>query len=105
MIHHRILSAKHKGLRNAISRLTFYAGSMNYRDPDQLYMLKMTGRDFGLIYNDMITYETEYIMKPLVARSSMAAEHAEIRSEEHTSELQSHHDLVCRLLLEKNKTH
>src|SRR5437667_1874057 len=27
----------------------------------------------------------------------------EIRSEEHTSELQSHHDLVCRLLLEKKK--
>src|SRR5574343_1054378 len=24
-----------------------------------------------------------------------------IRSEEHTSELQSHHDIVCRLLLEK----
>src|SRR3970282_1945240 len=27
---------------------------------------------------------------------------AGLRSEEHTSELQSHHDLVCRLLLEKN---
>src|SRR6266540_4384233 len=27
--------------------------------------------------------------------------HLERRSEEHTSELQSHHDLVCRLLLEK----
>src|SRR5437667_5577963 len=27
------------------------------------------------------------------------------RSEEHTSELQSHHDLVCRLLLEKKKEH
>src|SRR5947207_10946426 len=26
------------------------------------------------------------------------------RSEEHTSELQSHSDLVCRLLLEKNNT-
>src|SRR5437667_8807406 len=26
-----------------------------------------------------------------------------LRSEEHTSELQSHHDLVCRLLLEKKK--
>src|SRR5437667_2363498 len=26
------------------------------------------------------------------------------RSEEHTFELQSHHDLVCRLLLEKKKT-
>src|SRR5437667_869468 len=29
---------------------------------------------------------------------------AAVRSEEHTSELQSHHDLVCRLLLEKKKT-
>src|SRR5437773_8203242 len=27
----------------------------------------------------------------------------DVRSEEHTSELQSHHDLVCRLLLEKKK--
>src|SRR5437773_3230450 len=34
------------------------------------------------------------------------AEHlrgSDVRSEEHTSELQSHHDLVCRLLLEKKK--
>src|SRR5438034_7433489 len=32
-------------------------------------------------------------------------DHVERRSEEHTSELQSHSDLVCRLLLEKkNKT-
>src|SRR5437773_12401655 len=29
--------------------------------------------------------------------------HGRSRSEEHTSELQSHHDLVCRLLLEKKK--
>src|SRR5438132_6550863 len=29
---------------------------------------------------------------------------AAVRSEEHTSELQSHSDLVCRLLLEKKKT-
>src|SRR5437773_5370654 len=29
---------------------------------------------------------------------------ASVRSEEHTSELQSHHDLVCRLLLEKKNT-
>src|SRR5438132_9448464 len=28
-----------------------------------------------------------------------------IRSEEHTSELQSHSDLVCRLLLEKKNKH
>src|SRR5438034_5364544 len=30
-------------------------------------------------------------------------DHAAERSEEHTSELQSHSDLVCRLLLEKKK--
>src|SRR5690242_21492336 len=30
---------------------------------------------------------------------------AVVRSEEHTSELQSHVNLVCRLLLEKKKTH
>src|SRR5260370_6837224 len=29
----------------------------------------------------------------------------ELRSEEHTSELQSHLNLVCRLLLEKKKSH
>src|SRR5437588_6506822 len=29
---------------------------------------------------------------------------SKLRSEEHTSELQSHSDLVCRLLLEKKKT-
>src|SRR5260221_6763323 len=32
-------------------------------------------------------------------------EKGEERSEEHTSELQSHSDLVCRLLLEKKKKH
>src|SRR5260370_7883421 len=30
---------------------------------------------------------------------------AQVRSEEHTSELQSHLNLVCRLLLEKKKQH
>src|SRR5476649_2312240 len=29
----------------------------------------------------------------------------QMRSEEHTSELQSHSDIVCRLLLEKKKKH
>src|SRR5436190_10302635 len=34
---------------------------------------------------------------------SETARHRDSRSEEHTSELQSHSDLVCRLLLEKKK--
>src|SRR2546428_2869328 len=43
-------------------------------------------------------------LPPLVA-DDLGAEHriAELRSEEHTSELQSRSDLVCRLLLEKKK--
>src|SRR5437667_5615038 len=37
-----------------------------------------------------------------IFRNLLAYRHAgNPRSEEHTSELQSHHDLVCRLLLEK----
>src|SRR5471032_578844 len=38
-----------------------------------------------------------------VLKDDAIAEIAHQRSEEHTSELQSHHDLVCRLLLEKKK--
>src|SRR5690349_25122228 len=37
-------------------------------------------------------------------RRDRSAQRGEIRSEEHTSELQSRRDLVCRLLLEKKKT-
>src|SRR5438034_7563439 len=40
--------------------------------------------------------------KPTVPLST-ERRRAEDRSEEHTSELQSHSDLVCRLLLEKKK--
>src|SRR5437773_3729228 len=35
--------------------------------------------------------------------TNQSCKRATSRSEEHTSELQSHHDLVCRLLLEKKK--
>src|SRR6266849_9217213 len=37
-------------------------------------------------------------------RPGAGAIHPRVRSEEHTSELQSRVDLVCRLLLEKKKT-
>src|SRR5438132_6508464 len=47
------------------------------------------------------------VSTPLVAQPSYGHQrsHApsQTRSEEHTSELQSHSDLVCRLLLEKKK--
>src|SRR2546426_7264417 len=40
-----------------------------------------------------------------IAQAPQVAEHEEPRSEEHTSELQSPCNLVCRLLLEKKKNH
>src|SRR5438034_8158252 len=44
--------------------------------------------------------------KPLVLLGdSTTSSTVQVRSEEHTSELQSHSDLVCRLLLEKKKHH
>src|SRR5438034_7147369 len=38
---------------------------------------------------------------PLFRLAALIRDNRESRSEEHTSELQSHSDLVCRLLLEK----
>src|SRR5438132_2606572 len=50
---------------------------------------------------------TEYLGKRLprvvVVGAPVRQRVANVRSEEHTSELQSHSDLVCRLLLEKKK--
>src|SRR5260370_18142756 len=40
----------------------------------------------------------------LLASASLSTRDRRERSEEHTSELQSHLNLVCRLLLEKKKT-
>src|SRR5688572_32507469 len=43
------------------------------------------------------------IVSRLAAEDSPALDEALLRSEEHTSELQSQSNLVCRLLLEKKK--
>src|SRR5438034_4541632 len=54
------------------------------------------------------TADRERVAAPLKTRLEQAppvgaVERLAVRSEEHTSELQSHSDLVCRLLLEKKK--
>src|SRR2546421_8024811 len=61
-------------------------------------------RDFGFAYlnvantaNSLDEFKTNLALARLVLNSSSE------RSEEHTSELQSRSDLVCRLLLEKKK--
>src|SRR5436190_12851367 len=44
------------------------------------------------------------LLRPPLARLLQGQPHVAWRSEEHTSELQSHSDLVCRLLLEKKNS-
>src|SRR5438034_7231520 len=54
------------------------------------------------LYQVLALPEDSKVPAPTLPRSGQT----QSRSEEHTSELQSHSDLVCRLLLEKkNKTH
>src|SRR5438034_7994407 len=53
-------------------------------------------------YNDRLPGVVERLLKSGIAEISQGAV-VVFRSEEHTSELQSHSDLVCRLLLEKKK--
>src|SRR5438034_8767806 len=43
------------------------------------------------------------VVEAIATQEGGIAEEESMRSEEHTSELQSHSDLVCRLLLEKKK--
>src|SRR2546428_5567559 len=45
----------------------------------------------------------DFMTKPVEGAELTARVRAALRSEEHTSELQSRSDLVCRLLLEKKK--
>src|SRR3712207_7036046 len=58
-----------------------------------------TGRDGE--YEWETTVPAEHL--PALLRALDAPEDADVRSEEHTSELQSRQYLVCRLLLEKKK--
>src|SRR5438034_4049375 len=52
----------------------------------------------GLLNVPLLVYVLGRNTRKAIGTSSLL-----IRSEEHTSELQSHSDLVCRLLLEKKK--
>src|SRR5699024_6608922 len=59
----------------------------------------------GRAHNIALTSLTQFTLPGDTAGSSNYWYEDIIRSEEHTSELQSRFDLVCRLLLEKKNTH
>src|SRR5438094_7631124 len=61
------------------------------------------GGAFGAIVNSLVN---DVVMPPIgVLLRGVDFSNLFLRSEEHTSELQSPYDLVCRLLLEKKKQH
>src|SRR5699024_11939517 len=53
-------------------------------------------------FNELTAHLVDATMEPV--RQAMSDAGLTARSEEHTSELQSRFDLVCRLLLEKKKS-
>src|SRR5260221_10641803 len=70
-----------------------------HRQSQRFWELNQSGR----LVSSMVKnrgYVSNWTILMMGRKSAMT-----MRSEEHTSELQSHSDLVCRLLLEKKKNH
>src|SRR2546427_7368389 len=101
-----------------VVQITFHPTDVSFNDLLHVFFtihdpttLNRQGGDVGTQYRSAVFYHspeqkavTEKVIKEL------AAEHGwddpivtKVRSEEHTSELQSQSNLVCRLLLEKKK--
>src|SRR5690625_1079290 len=73
---------------------------------DRIYAeVEWLSTSFNLIDTGGIEISDEPMLQKIKNQAEIAIDEADviIRSEEHTSELQSRGHLVCRLLLEKNK--
>src|SRR5699024_12358760 len=79
------------------------SSDLMWKSPTSASILRMSPKDhwsFRLFLN--IPSDCAFPESSILARlAATVASQSTIRSEEHTSELQSRFDLVCRLLLEK----
>src|SRR5260370_23389023 len=89
-----------------MQRLTLYASTIAFQwfavavVAWRAWAHGFTASQFGLTIHD----RTRILVASIVGAATIAAlQWLNLRSEEHTSELQSHLNLVCRLLLEKKK--
>src|SRR5438034_4325662 len=85
-----------------------------FRHPE-LFRQALTHRSFGAEHNERLEFIGDAVLDCVIAlmlyrgfpqlpEGELSRLRANlVRSEEHTSELQSHSELVCRLLLEKKK--
>src|SRR2546426_3616624 len=67
--------------------------------------VEVLGQGVRLQLGDQLPSRVARRGRPAPARQQIGRDRDEARSEEHTSELQSPCNLVCRLLLEKKKKH
>src|SRR5438034_6398858 len=83
-------------------------------EPAQRYSVHVQVREMWLHDEENVEAAADAMKRPLSTLRSArrgtslqlrVGDRLDDRSEEHTSELQSHSDLVCRLLLEKKKRH
>src|SRR2546427_1864396 len=82
-------------------RSTLFPYTTLFRSRLDVEVHALDGREVG-VEQDRV--DRERLRLTLLGRDvAAAALHADLRSEEHTSELQSQSNLVCRLLLEKKK--
>src|SRR2546428_7443726 len=79
-------------------RSTLFPYTTLFRSYKRIVALEQLGRDTA----EAVVWPMSEAAAVLLDRSLRLSEHeTALRSEEHTSELQSRSDLVCRLLLEK----
>src|SRR5688500_20151929 len=87
----------------------FYHVQLRHHPPDRISFPTRRSSDLQFADRYAASYEQARADDPAIARPHpdmllvLAAGTEELRSEEHTSELQSPCNLVCRLLLAKNK--
>src|SRR5690606_41899499 len=93
---------------------SFIAAAPTARSPLSLHdalpisLLPVQVRDRGVVDATVVRRVLpEHALDPAarLRERRLDAERQTVRSEEHTSELQSRENLVCRLLLEKKKSH
>src|SRR2546426_6921455 len=82
-------------------RSTLFPYTTLFRSLKELVDLRLLGLHFGIAASRLI--ETRLKFASATRRPKRGRDAIEGRSEEHTSELQSPCNLVCRLLLEKKK--
>src|SRR2546421_6187552 len=85
-------------------RSTLFPYTTLFRSHDRDFMNRIVTKIVEIDDGDIISYSGDYDFYVREREQREAnQEAAYARSEEHTSELQSRSDLVCRLLLEKKK--